>query len=336
MSARTKEIVTDAVRGSWEATFPDIPFDPARSWSDIGLDSLKALELIFRLEAALGTKVGFDTLTVESTAGDLIRSLSGETPAQDRHRIFLVPGLFGDEPKLSQFRNALHEFAFETMLLPGLDKPARIHASVRRTAALLADDLIRAQPDGPVTLAGYSFGALVAQEMTCQLEAKGRVIESLIILDGMLHPVLHQDGVVKPAPASDSIGEKLQLGRQAFLDRAIFAALYRLNLWEPARRFLLGAAPRHDWSWSHARTEWLFIKLRNWAVLTWKPDKCRAPTLLVTSDDFAKYSSLKTWRKICPDLTVVTVSTTHSRIFEPGPLAIIITALRQVRGKKVN
>ncbi len=40
------------------------------------------------------------------------------------------------------------------------------------------------QPQGPYTLAGYSFGACVAFEMAVQLQTAGEKLDTLLLLDG--------------------------------------------------------------------------------------------------------------------------------------------------------
>ena len=54
-----------AVHSAWAATLPWAPIEIEKSWSDIGVDSLKALEFILRLERSLGIRVSFDAMTPE-------------------------------------------------------------------------------------------------------------------------------------------------------------------------------------------------------------------------------------------------------------------------------
>ena len=266
--------ITETVRRIWEDSLPSIPFALDKSWSDTGLDSLKALEFVFRLERALGIRVGFDAMTADSTASDLIRLLASEMDkaAQSvdaRPQIFLIPGMFGDEPRLGLFRRALNrEVKFHTLELPGLEFPSKVHRKIGVTATKLIKDLIRLRPEGDIILCGYSFGGLVAQDMARQLEAKGRQVAFLAVLDGMLLPVTARDDMEVPVNKPDSLAAKMQGGWRFFLDRALFASLLRLNVWEAARRFLLAAAPRHDWSWTNTRGRWLLDRMRSWAVLT--------------------------------------------------------------------
>ena len=56
--------IIEAVRAAWEASLPSVPFDLEKTWSDLGIDLLKALEFVLRLERALDVRVGFDVMTL--------------------------------------------------------------------------------------------------------------------------------------------------------------------------------------------------------------------------------------------------------------------------------
>lgn len=318
-----------AVRSAWESSLPRIPFDPHASWSDIGLDSLKALEFILRLELRLGRKVGFDGMTAQSTAADLVRRLDespSTTSESAKPLLFLVPGILGDEPRLAQFRRSLdHQLAFETLTLPDLETPVRVLRSIPATAAMLADAVTRLQPEGDIRLAGYSFGAMVAQEIAYQLESRGRRVIFLAALDGLLSggsPTVAAPSGAPPAP--DAAPRMSWLG---CMDRVAFSLLMRTMLWEPARRVLIAAGPRHDWIWSAERRRWLIGRVRGSAMRHWRPRVSSAPTLLVTSEDFHRFSSEQAWAGMCPHLQVVHTPVGHHSLFEAASMAVIAPRL---------
>ena len=318
-----------AVRSAWESCLPRIPFDLHASWSDIGLDSLKALEFILRLELSLGRKVGFDGMTAQSTAADLLRRL-GESPSTTSESakplLFLVPGILGDEPRLAQFRRALaHQLAFETLTLPDLETPVRVLGSIPATAAMLADAVTRLQPEGDIRLAGYSFGAMVAQELACQLEARGRRVIFLAALDGLLSggsPTVAEPSGAPPAPDAGA-----RTSWRGLADRVAFSLLMRTRLWEPARRMLIAAGTRHDWTWSAVRRRWLVGRVRGSAMRCWRPRVSTTQTLLVMSEDFHRYSSEQAWAAMCPDLQVVCAPAGHHSLFEAASMAVVAPRL---------
>ena len=318
-----------AVKNAWELSLPRVPFDLHANWSDIGLDSLKALEFILRLELSLGRKVGFDGMTAQSTAADLLRRL-GESPGTAsenvRPLLFLVPGLLGDEPKLAQFRRALdHRIAIETLPLPDLETPVRVLRSIPATAEILAEAVTRRQPEGDIRLAGFSFGAMVAQELACQLEASGRRVVFLAALDGLLSGDSPSVAVPSGSP-SPSVTPARTSWREC-VERAVFFLLMRTMLWEPARWVLIAAGPRHDWTWSASRRRWLIGRARGLAMRRWRPRVSTAQTLLVISEDFHRYSSEQAWAGMCPDLQVVHTPVGHHSLFDAASLAVVAPRL---------
>lgn len=59
--------------------------------------------------------------------------------------------------------------------------------SISALAGYYVDKLCAYQPDGPVMLAGWSAGAIIALEMAQLLKARGRDVEFLVVLDGILY-----------------------------------------------------------------------------------------------------------------------------------------------------
>ena len=56
--------------------------------------------------------------------------------------------------------------------------------SIQSLAAYYVDCIKQTQPEGPYRIAGYSFGACVAFEMSSQLQAQKRPVEYLFLFDG--------------------------------------------------------------------------------------------------------------------------------------------------------
>jgi acyl carrier protein len=269
--------IIQAVQSAWMAAPPSTPFVTDKSWSDVGVDSLKALEFVFRLERSLGMRVPIDAMTPECTALDLIRLLADNhaphSKIEPKWQEFLIPGILGDEPKLATFRKALgKEVAFEILELPDIDAPPRILRSVAATAAVLVKRVFDVQPQGDIFLAGFSFGGIVAQDMARQLEARGRRVRFLAVLDGPLGPTAIFATVLSQT-AYDIAGIRSALRQEqgladskprtwaelrASFDRLIFAGLVRMDR---RRRRFLGI-------------------VRGWAILRWRPAASNASTLL--------------------------------------------------------
>ena len=356
-------VATQAVRSVWAALLPTTPFEIEKTWRDAGLDSLRALEFAVRVERALDTRINFDAMAPECTVSDLINRLThhsvSQTQLDARTRIFLIPGIFGDDPRLAQFRKALNrEIKFETLELPDLHCSTRLLSDVAATAASLTNRVIELQPEGDILLAGYSYGSIVAQDMACQLEAKGRNVSFLALLDGLLFPPSSRKTMTDRS-ASEFNSRSVLLMKSAwaqamstlrnrswfrqltrrhenskcFLDRAIFSILMRVGAWEAVRRFLFGAESRQDWRWTKTRSRFLIARLRGWSVMQWRPGVSNAPTLLIASCDFASQSSVEVWQNACPHLHVVSVQFDHQKIFEPASMTTIIPAFLEALAK---
>ena len=66
----------NAVFDAWRATLPNGEFEPDRSLADAGVDSLRAMELILRIERTLDCKIPYAMLTAETTPRSLALGLS--------------------------------------------------------------------------------------------------------------------------------------------------------------------------------------------------------------------------------------------------------------------
>lgn len=99
-------------------------------------------------------------------------------------RVFLLPGIFGDEPPLADLRAALAgRVDFELLDYPDIDRPS---SEVRDFAGILDGVIERIrsrQPSGDVHIAGYSFGGQVGFAAACRLQEEKRHIGLLALLD---------------------------------------------------------------------------------------------------------------------------------------------------------
>jgi thioesterase domain-containing protein len=303
------------VRAVWERTLPSTLFDPGVTWRDVGLDSLKALEFAMRLEQSLGGRVTFDGLAPDANANDLIRFLAKEPrpriEAERRPRVFFLPGLLGDDPNQASFRRALRrDVLFEVLETAGTETPSRVLADIPAHAARLVDTVVRSQPAGDIRLVGSSFGGLVAQEMARQLEARGRTVALLAVLDGFLAPPIWKSAHAR---------------WKAWLGRVTGPVLRRTNALGAVRRILSTRLLR-DRPWTRVQHRRLLRAFGLWAVLGWRAAPCSAPTLLAASDEFNEFSSVEAWRRLCPRLRVVAVRGNHRQLLEPAAMALVIPA----------
>jgi amino acid adenylation domain-containing protein len=65
----------------------------------------------------------------------------------------------------------------------GMDPDMVPHSNVESAARSYLSEMLAVAPQGPFRLVGHSFGGLVAFEIACQLEAMGKAVEPLVLID---------------------------------------------------------------------------------------------------------------------------------------------------------
>ena len=337
-AAHDQATARQLIRRAWSETAPSTPFDETLTWRDSGIDSLKTLHFLLRLEQLLGRRVSFDLITRDMTLGELeiaLAKLSGArpAPATDLKTIFLLPGIFGDEANLAEFRRSLVDrVRFETLPLTDIDQPTAHLADLNATATHIVEQVEARQPHGPLYLAGYSLGGLLAFQAATDLIARGRNVRFVCLLDAMLG---HDMQAMIAAHPSNPTPAYLRadvwtrfLSRQGeSLGRYIQRALIRMGRMELARRLAVTWAGHEDVAVNNLRRRRLLGVLRERAARSWRPCPCPSPVLLIASDDFARYCRVDAWAGVAANLTVQRVSGSHTEIFEPAALEVIIPSL---------
>nr|BFE52213.1 hypothetical protein GCM10017745_56400 [Saccharothrix mutabilis subsp. capreolus] len=256
--ARPTPVLGDSVRPVlerlWTTALGQPPASDADHFYGLGGESLIALNMMSRLREEAGISLSLAEFSREPTFGRLV-----ELAERDRPRTVAAPlpvravrlregagrplFLAADAAGTALSYQALADALATDRPVYGLEPDAGGHRSVEKSAAQHVDALLAVQPEGPYTLGGWSFGAVVAHEMARVLLARGFEVDVLLCLDAFvpgrvgvpigLDPEFLYSHVWIQAAGALNIGE---IGRQVrrnpalrrlFLDKARVLATYR-------------------------------------------------------------------------------------------------------------
>jgi len=159
----------------------------------LGGESLMAVQLISRVRDSTGSGIAVAEFTAAPTFGRLVELVGHRTSAADPG----IPGvvrlraaesgrplfLAADAMGSAASYRVLAELMDVGRPIVGLE-PAGLHRGIAELARAHVQALLRVQPDGPYTVGGWSFGAIVAHEMAAQLIRRGASVDRLVCLDG--------------------------------------------------------------------------------------------------------------------------------------------------------
>lgn len=177
----------------------------------LGGDSLAAATVFSALPEKLGVRLPLGALIDAPTIARLADKVRRRSSAAARNilvalstegalpPLFLVHGLYGNVLCFRALAQALAPsqpvYALQAIGLTGEETP---RDRVEDLAARYLAELEAVLPDGPILLAGYSFGGMVAWEMASRLLASGRDVGLVALVDAvssMVHqsvaPFLH-------------------------------------------------------------------------------------------------------------------------------------------------
>ncbi|WP_047237408.1 non-ribosomal peptide synthetase [Chromobacterium subtsugae] len=175
----------------WEDLFALSPIGADDNFFLLGGHSLLALDLMARLRARFGRRVPFTAFLAEPTVAGLARLLAGDElqggvsllPLADQGRpLYLMPGASGNPLAYLELAQALEgRYALIGAQPDMVDRGAAL--TIEAVAADLAQAIERRQPQGPVLLAGHSFGSAIAFETARLLSRQGRTVGALVLID---------------------------------------------------------------------------------------------------------------------------------------------------------
>jgi acyl-CoA synthetase (AMP-forming)/AMP-acid ligase II/thioesterase domain-containing protein len=183
-----------AVARAWGELLGAASFRANERWDQAGGDSLRLLELAYRLESATGLAVPLELLDHDMRAGDLVRRLerrgaivkraAAERDRDPRPAVIFLPGVVGDEPRLVTFRARLGQAArFVTPEYADWTELVRDDSSFETMVDGTVSQILPELGPQPARLVGYSFGGVLASAVTRRLLNLGRSVGFLGIID---------------------------------------------------------------------------------------------------------------------------------------------------------
>ncbi|SEG92212.1 nonribosomal peptide synthetase DhbF [Saccharopolyspora kobensis] len=166
------------------------------SFFDLGGHSLLAAKLIGRIRDALGVRVNVGSLFAAPTVVGLAERLH-DGGGRDALEILLPLRTSGSKPPLFcvhpaaglawPFSGLLKHIDEERPIYGiqsrGLAEPKPVAASLHEMAAEYLEHVRQVQPHGPYYFLGWSFGGVVAHEMSTHLQQQGEEVRFLGMLD---------------------------------------------------------------------------------------------------------------------------------------------------------
>lgn len=240
--------VESTIAQIWGEALGLMPLGREESWQDLGGDSLLALQVRERLSEQLNLPISPALLFQGSTVASLAEALqnervpsllvplrplgSGETSGTAQ-ALFCVHAISGTVfPFQTLARQVSGPFyALQSQGLTGQSP----HLSLEAMAAAYLDCVLAVQPEGPLLLSGWSFGALVAFEMARQALARGRTVAHLVLIDLPLPPPGRVLAEAQVRMRFDLEMQKLGLNEQD-QTRELLYTVFEANL-HAARRF---------------------------------------------------------------------------------------------------
>ncbi|HYH27092.1 MAG TPA: AMP-binding protein, partial [Blastococcus sp.] len=182
-----------AVTALWSELLHTDGIGPDDDFGDLGGTSRQVLSLLRRVRLDLGADVPLAVFAQAPTPRGLARAVTLAAPAEEAgvavlrpgtgRPVFFVADAWG---QLNLYAGLVRRLATDRPVLglqPRLIRADGDHLSIEQVAVEALGLARRAQPEGPYTLVGYSFGGLVASAMATALEADGETVAWLGLLD---------------------------------------------------------------------------------------------------------------------------------------------------------
>ena len=212
--------------------------------------------------------------------------------------MFLLPGLFGDEPKLIHLRERLADrMRFITLKIPDIEASESLLSSLPEIGSIVADEIVRRQPSGPISIAGYSFGYLCILDGAFKVDDLRRSFRTIVSL--------------------------------AMTPKGALSIVHRMIEKINDRRYLRRARRSPESLVRSQPVRLAYISyFRGLALDGWEPQGWLARGILILTRSLGPANRPK-WLELCPNLTLCPLQSTHDDLLEGESLDLVVSALGQ-------
>ncbi|MDF0733008.1 amino acid adenylation domain-containing protein [Pseudomonas entomophila] len=245
---------------------------------------------------------------------------------EEGERVVCVPGAGDSVVRFLPFARALDGECLVQGLQPrGVDGKLTPHMCVEAAAASHLSALARDSAGGPLHLVGHSFGGWIAFEMAARLQAAGRPVESLMLLDSQ-GPGIADAGILGAGYTADEAllqfvdAMEIASGQSLGLDAGMLARMDGVQALEAlqaamVRAKLLPARTTVDALSGPVRTFAAALRTRYRPVHRFDGPACLVlafdPRLSRADNERDHQRTAAAWRLRVPNLTVSVVDADH-------------------------
>jgi acyl carrier protein len=165
------------------------------SFFDLGGTSLLSLNLFGEIERAFGVRLGAATLFEAPTVAQIATKLDPQNAGAAHDSLmkitvdasgpplFLIHDADGEAILYRSLALALPGTSVFALKPHGQDHLAALHTSVEQMSKYYIERIREVQPDGPYMVGGLCAGGVIAFDIACRLQAAGRDVPLVVLLD---------------------------------------------------------------------------------------------------------------------------------------------------------
>ncbi len=193
-----------SMMSTWSDVIGTDRVGPDDDFFDVGGHSIAGMRLLSRIKRDHGVNLELSVLYSDPTPRTLlarVRAVASGDPAEapddrqrhlveiasgedDRRTLYCVHGAGGNVLNLRDLALGLSpRWRMVGIQASGVDGVTPPHATIEAMCEAYIAEIVADRPEGPLFLAGFSAGGIIAYEMAVRLAARGRPVAAVVLLD---------------------------------------------------------------------------------------------------------------------------------------------------------